>query len=145
MNWKREAIEKLKEYEVRKLSISTIPEEIRRLEADYRRIRSASGDSTPVKGGSSAREDILLSNIVRREELVRALDQAKRWVALVDTGLKALSPNDRLVLDRFYLHPEHDSVDRVCMELGIEKATVYRRRDKALRSFTLALYGSLEN
>ena len=31
------------------------------------------------------------------------------------------------------------------MELGIEKATVYRRRDKALRSFTLALYGGLEN
>lgn len=36
-------------------------------------------------------------------------------------------------------------MDRLCEELGLEKATVYRRRDAALRHFTLALYGVTES
>lgn len=71
MNWKHEAIEKLKEYEARVKSVKTIPNEIKRLELDALRIRSATGDGTPVRGGGSAREDMLLSNIVHREELER--------------------------------------------------------------------------
>lgn len=144
MNWKYEAIEKLKEYEARKRSLSTIPEEITRLEHDASKIRSATGDGSPVKGGGSTREDMLLSNIVHREELENALEQAKKWVALVDAGLEILSVEERLVLGRFYVHPERGNVERLCTEMGCEKATVYRRRDVALRRFTLALYGGTE-
>lgn len=71
MNWKFEAMEKLREYEARKQSLATIPDEIRRLELDYTRIRNATGDGTPIRGGGSTREDMLLSNIVHREELER--------------------------------------------------------------------------
>lgn len=45
MNWKFEAMEKLREYEARKQSLATIPDEIRRLELDYTRIRNATGKS----------------------------------------------------------------------------------------------------
>ena len=86
MNWKFEAMEKLREYEARKQSLATIPDEIRRLELDYTRIRSATRDGPPVRGGGSTREDMLLSNIVHREELERALEMARMWVALVDAG-----------------------------------------------------------
>ena len=141
MNWKYEAIEKLRDYEAKKLALSTLPEEIRRLELDAQRIRSATGDGTPVKGGGSTREDILLSNIVHREELERSLEMARKWVALVDAGLEILSEEDRLVLLRFYMHPERGNVERLCGELGLEKSAVYDRREKALRRFTLALYG----
>lgn len=144
MNWKFEAIEKLKEYEARKRSLSTIPEEIARLEHDAGKIRSATSDSSPVKGGGNAREDMLLSNIVHREELENALRQAKKWVAIVDAGMEVLSAEERLVLDRFYLHPSRGNVDRLCEELALEKSAVYLRRDKALRHFTLALYGASE-
>lgn len=144
MNWKYEAIEKLRDYEAKKLALSTLPEEIRRLELDARRIRSATGDGTPVKGGGSTREDILLSNIVHREELERSLEMARKWVALVDAGLEILSEEDRLVLLRFYMHPERGNVERLCGELGLEKSAVYDRREKALRRFTLALYGGSE-
>lgn len=144
MNWKHEAIEKLKEYEARVKSVKTIPNEIKRLELDALRIRSATGDGTPVRGGGSAREDMLLSNIVHREELERALEMARMWVALVDTGLELLAPEERLVLERFYMRPERGNVERLCQELGLEKTAVYDRRDKALRRFVLALYGGPE-
>lgn len=146
MNWKFEAIEKLKEYAARKNAITSIPEEIKRLEEDAQRIRAASVDSTPVQGGGSTREDMLLSNIVHREELQRRLSDAQRWVDIVDCGLSVLSDEDRIVLDRFYIHPMRGNVDRLCGELGLEKAkSVYRRRDKALRKFTLAIYGCEES
>ena len=144
MNWKFEAMEKLREYEARKQSLATIPDEIRRLELDYTRIRSATRDGTPVRGGGSTREDMLLSNIVHREELERALEMARMWVALVDAGMDPLTPEERLVLERFYMRPERGNGARLCQELGLEKTAVYDRRDKALRHFVLALYGGPE-
>ena len=145
MNWKFEAIEKLKEYTARKNAITSIPEEIKRLEEDAQRIRAASTDATPVQGGGSTREDMLLSNIVHREELQRRLSDALRWVDIVDAGLAVLSDEDRLVLDRFYIHPMRGNVDRLCDDLAIEKAAVYKRKEKALRRFTVALYGLTES
>lgn len=144
MNWKSEAVDKLRQYEAKKLSLVNIPLEISRLESAARGIRSAASDGTPVSGGGSGREDMLLSNIVHREELERSLEQAQKWVALVDAALAILSTEERLLLERFYVHPERGSVDRLCEELRCEKATVYRRRDKAIHRFTLALYGGTE-
>ena len=145
MNWKFEAIEKLKEYTARRNAITSIPEEIKRLEEEARRIRSAATDATPVKGGGSTREDMLLDNIVHREELQRRLSDARRWVDIVDGGLAVLSDEDRLVLDRFYIHPMRGNAERLRDELGLEdERSVYKRKDKALRRFTLSLYGTCE-
>ena len=77
MNWKYEAIEKLKEYSAKKQSLKSIPEEMARLESVMQSIRSATADGTPVSGGGSGREDMMLSNIVHREELARSLEQAR--------------------------------------------------------------------
>ena len=145
MNWKYEAIEKLKLYEAKKQSLGSIPVEIERLESAMKSIRSATADGSPVKGGGSGREDMMLSNIVHREELQRRLSDARRWVDIVDGGLAVLSDEDRLVLDRFYIHPARGNVDRLCNELGLEdERSVYKRKDKALRKFTIALYGTCE-
>lgn len=144
MDWKREAMEKLKRYNAMKQSLRSIPEEITRLELEMQSIRSATSDGTPVTGGGSGREDRYLSNIVHREELSRSLEQAKVWVRLVDTGLAILSQEERLVLDRFYINPAMGNVDRLCMELGIEKSQVYTRKNSALHHFTLSLYGCAE-
>ena len=144
MDWKREAMEKLKRYNAMKQSLRSIPEEITRLELEMQSIRSATSDGTPVSGGGSGRDDRYLSNIVHREELSRSLEQAKVWVRLVDTGLAILSQEERLVLDRFYINPAMGNVDRLCMELGIEKSQVYTRKNSALHHFTLSLYGCAE-
>ena len=145
MNWKFEAMDKLKQYEAKKQALKSIPQEIARLELAVKSIRSATADGTPVQGGGSGREDMLLSNIVHRQELESALKQAAKWVKIVEGGLAVLGEDERLILDRFYINPAPGNVDKLCEELGIEQATVYRRREKALHHFTVSLYGCIES
>ena len=144
MNWKKEAIEKLKEYNARKQAITSIPLEIAQLESAVRGIRGASADGVAISGGGSGREDMLLSNICKREELKCSLRDAKVWVRRVDAGLAVLNQEERLILDRFYINPARGNVDRLCAELNVEKTQVYAKKDAAMRHFTIGLYGCTE-
>ncbi len=144
MDWKREAADKLKCYEARRTSIERGREEMHRLEDDMTRIRSATTDGTPVGGGTSTREDAMINNIARREELKVAMREATAWVKTVDSGLGVLDEEERHILDRFYIHRAKGNVERLCEELHLEKTRVYELKDKALRHFTLALYGVVE-
>lgn len=145
MNWKHEAVDKLKGYEAHKNALDSIPMELERLESVYAGIRSATTDGTPVSGGGNTREDSMLSNIVHRDELKRRLKEARLWVARVDKALAVLDDEERLVLDRFYIHRTKDSVGELCDRLNLEKTAVYDRREKALQHFTIALYGATES
>ncbi len=145
MDWKKEAAEKLKDYEAKKAALRNIPTERERLRCVMEGIRSAGVDGDPVKGSMNRREDRLLGCIVALEELDRTEKQTKAWVDMVDCALRTLNPEERLVLDRMCVCPVQGNLDRLCEELCMERATVYRRRDSALRRFTLALYGSLES
>ena len=144
MNWKIEAINKLKGYEAHRVALAAIPAEIKRLEEDATVLKTASMDREPVHQGESNREDQLLSNIVHRGELERALKQARAWVNIVEQGLGVLDAEERQVLDRFYIHRAMGNIDLLCEELHLEKSRVYELKDKALRHFTLALYGVVE-
>jgi len=62
----------------------------------------------------------------------------------VERGLTALDADERLVLWMLYIQPAKGNIDRLCGELCVEQATIYRKRDKALHRFTLALYGCME-
>lgn len=144
MQWKNEAMDKLRRYDAMRQALRNLPEEIARLKADASALRGANFDITPVNGGGSRREDALINNLVERQELEQNLKQVRHWLAVTDRGLLALPQDERLVLQRLYLYPEQGAVDRLCMELGVEQSTVYRKRDQALRRFTLALYGFAE-
>lgn len=144
MDWKQVAVEKLRQYEAKKHALQAIPDEIARLESAAQSIHSATSDGTPVQGGGSTREDRLLSNIVHRQELEQALQQAQHWVHQVDGALDLLSREEQLILDGFYIRPARGNVERLAGEIGIDVKTVYRRKDLALRRFTTALYGGVE-
>lgn len=144
MNWKHEAADKLRYYEAHKQALESIPKEIERLKSAYVRIRSATTDGAAVSGDGSTREDIMLSNIVHRDELKHRLKESRLWVSMVDEALEVLDDEERLVLDKFYIHPAKGNVSELCERLGVEQSTVYRKRDNALKRFTLALYGATE-
>lgn len=144
MNWKTEAKEKLRRYSAMQLATINIPLEIQRLEMEAQSIRSARSDATPVHGGGSGREDALLNSIVKRQQLLSSLHQAKLWMKETDQALSVLSEADRLILKQLYIHPDAGSVPRLCKDLGCGKSTIYRRRDEALYLFTIALYGAVE-
>lgn len=144
MDWKQEAMEKLRQYCARQTAMQAIPDDIAALEAEAEGLRGMRMDGMHVKGGG-AREDMLINNIVKREELKLAMDQANRWVSRVDRGLAALDEDERLVLQMLYIVPAKGNIERLCEQLCMEQASIYRKRDKALRRFTLVMYGCMES
>lgn len=144
-DWKISAIEKLKQYEAKRQALEIIPMQIAEIESTMTSIRSGA-NIAPVSGGkSTGKENMLLSCIVQKEELQRNLDRVKLWIEFMEKGLAVLDQEEQLVLDRFFIHPAKGNIDRLCGELFIEQSQVYKRRDKALRKFTIALYGCVES
>lgn len=144
MIWKKEAVDKLKQYETKRLALQNIPLEIMQHESCLEGIRSADPESVPVKGGAVSREDVILNNITYREELKEAYCQTKLWVEAMDKALGLLTPEEKQLLERFFIHPEKKAADRLAGDLQVDIKTVYRRKDEALRRFILALYGVTE-
>ena len=117
MDWKREAEEKLRLHPARKQAVESMGREM-----------------TLDSGG--------LEGLMQLRELQMQRERTQLLVELVESGLQALEPEERLILDRLYLHPVKHGVDWLCGELGCESASVYRRREKALRHFAAAMYGA---
>ena len=146
MNWKTEAMEKLRRYDAMCRAKENLPLELRRLEAEYTAIHGGMADG--IGGGSRnvrSREDRMLNNVMTRQQLTWSLDQARSWTDLVDRALSALSSDEQLILRRMYILPQSGAIDRLMEELGMERSSIYRHRDKALSKFTLSLYGAQES
>lgn len=144
--WKFKAIDKLKGYSAQKASLANLPEEIAQLESEAYSIKSATSDGTPVKGGGSGREDRLLSNITNRDEHKLMLERAQKSVSSIERGLSVLDKTERRILEMVYIHPEAGAVQRLMNELGLaETSSVYKRINKALMHFTMAMYGGTES
>lgn len=144
MQWKEEAMEKLKRYSAMRLAEKNIPEQICMLEASAASLRSSAAPKMGGHSGVRGREDALINNMAERQELEWSLARVQQWLAVTNRGLNALTNEELVILQRMYLCPERGAVDRLCGELGVEQATVYRKRDKALHHFTTAMYGFSE-
>lgn len=144
MIWKNEAVSRLKAYQYKKLALENIPLEIRQQVLALSSIRSADPDSAPVRGNST-REDAMLNNMVYRSELEDSYLRTKLWVDATDRALGVLTPEERTLLERFFIYAEPKAADRLAGDLHMDVKTLYRRKDDALRKFTVALYGTTES
>lgn len=137
--WKLLAIEELETYPAKKEAMTTIPERLRELESAFVSIGSPSADKVAVQGGGG--NDKALNNIVQRDKLSQNLAEVERFTARVERGLAVLGDDENEILSRCYIHPERGAVERIANARGLDKSTVYRMRDDALRKFTIAMYG----
>ena len=144
MNWKKEAEQRLRNYGIRRQALVTLPQQIARVRSQREDIRSSRTDGTPVSGGGSKRESYLVGSIAYQQELERQLREIHTSVAGIEEALGALSQEEQLILDRFYINPLAGGAERLCEELNMERSTVYRRKERALQRFTMALFGSAE-
>ena len=141
MNWKNEAIERLNKYAAMKQAVENIPLEIKRLEKNSTGLRGRPTDRIRVSCSPSRQEDILIGNMIKREELIRSYENAKLWVDTTNKALSTLSGDEESILRNMYISPQKGIVSQLCNDLGVEQSSVYRKRDMALYHFTIALYG----
>lgn len=132
MNWKMEAKEKLQRLDAMRQAARGLRLELDRVAGEQGRL---TGDTC---------EDERMNLKVTCGDLQTALESTKLWLQAVEGALGALSPEERLILSRLYIYPEKGGVDRLCDDLGLEQSSIYRRRDKALHRFTVAMYGAGE-
>lgn len=144
-NWQRNAIDDLRTINYWTEFLRHSEERLAALDADIASIHSALKDATPVQGGTSTAEDRLISNIDERGRLEANINSVSVRLKAIRGALDALTADEQLILDRFFINRVDRYIDRLCDELNIEQAQVYRRKDEALRHFTKALYGFVDN
>ena len=82
-----------------------------------------------------------LGEISPSEELEERLAKTEKTLGIIQRGLAALTPEQRLILSRFYIYREKGNPQRLCEALGVEQSSVYRRKDQALAKFIEAIWG----
>ena len=139
--WRMQAVNDLQTFNAKKESLVNIPEQIAELEAKVTAIRSVTADSTPVKGGGSGREHMLLNNITERDKLQDALNQAKKDVAKIERALSVLTDEERRILQVRFIDREPGAITKLSCELNLDERTVRNRQADALLQFGIAMRG----
>ena len=144
-NWKYDIKDDLARYGGQLVAVTTLPDELRRLELEYKSIKAASTDTTPVQGGGTVYEDRLLSNIARRDKTAASLSMAQIDIKRMETALACLNATERHIVDVMYIHHQRGATERLREELGFEnERSVQKVALKALRKLSYALYGREE-
>lgn len=144
MNWKTFGVQRLKEYEARKVSVDCIPEQIKTLELEATAIKAGIGDGMPKAHGENKATDQLIANIAKRSELADNLVIARREVETTEIGLNVLDEREKRILTLFYVRRPSRHIEQLCEELHIETSHLYRLKDEALKKFVVAVYGVVE-
>ena len=79
---------------------------------------------------------------MQRDELVRQLrqlNQMRLQVERLEDALDTLTDCERQILEKMYIHPVAKASDKICEMFDIEVASVYRRRNKALKKLEIFL------
>lgn len=144
MDWRKEAVNDLKQYARRKAALVNLAEDIRELKARTYGSTAPATDAVPVQGGTSTAEGWLIAAIDELDRKREAYHIAKRQVDSVERGLATLTEQQRDLLDKFFIHRTSNNISDLLEKFNVEQAQIYRLKDEALRSFTLARYGVLE-
>lgn len=139
MNWKTEAMDKLRQYRASCSAQRALAIQIKDIEADLCAPPAARPESRYKE--CLDYEDRRLNKLVFLELLRQRQRQNDAWLAAVDTALGELNREEKQVLHRLYIDPQKGAVEGLCQELGMERSSIYRTRDKALETFTLSLFG----
>lgn len=145
MNWQKAAIDDLRCYIARRESVPNIKSRLRALAHEMTALKATSTDKLNVQGGDARVEDKWLNILVEREKLINNLRAVRRLVAITERGLEVLTPEERRVLELFYISPVERHIDALMDELCYEKTHVYRLKDRALKKFARAVYGLVED
>lgn len=140
MDWKKEAIQSLRDYGLIQSGMESTYEQIKRMEESMTNASPKAG-KIPVQAGTSTHEEKLVANIAKLEELRKAYLDAKLHCNLVDKALGYLQLEEGTILRSVYI--EGLSPAEIAEKLNYSIQWIYSVRDRALRKYTLAYYGTI--
>ena len=133
MNYRKWLIEDLRDLETLRFACGQLREE---LETCRREIAA-------IRGGpkNREREEWLLDARARMDDTEANLNATERHVADMDRLLGGLPEDERAVVLGMYVRAENGAVGRLCEQLHVETAQVYRIKDRAIDRLAKMRYG----
>lgn len=146
MDWTKIAIDKLCKYPDKKDSLRNIKAQLQALKAESTSVKGFVTDKIPTLGGGDVYSDKQLNIIVEMEELGARYNAVRKQIAPIEDALAKLTEDERYILDISYMHRSRNYTFTQQMDdkFHVEQAQAYRMRSKALKRFTLLLYGVVE-
>ena len=138
------AVDALKDYSSMKFIIEHTDDEIKAAYEKMGGVSSPQSDGMPHAHNPHAVEDRMIKGIEEIDILRERYRQAVEYMEWFLPAWEELSEDDRYVLDAFYNEDnEYGSgmADDVADYFGIERASAYRRKNRALAKLTTLLFG----
>ncbi|RKI86029.1 hypothetical protein D7V90_01730 [bacterium 1xD42-87] len=138
------AVDALKDYSNMKFIIEHTDDEIKAAYEKMGGVSSPQSDGMPHAHNPHAVEDRMIKGIEEIDILRERYRQAVEYMEWFLPAWEELSEDDRYVLDAFYNEDnEYGSgmADDVADYFGIERASAYRRKNRALAKLTTLLFG----
>ena len=138
------SIAALQDYENMKYIVHNTDENIKTLYEDLSsphspRMEGRIKNKNPRKG-----EDRLVDGLDQIDICYERYEQAKEYMEWFQPAWEHLSENDKYILTKFYLE-EREYGDSIAEEIAdhfhIERASAYRRKNRAIDRLTTLLYG----
>lgn len=145
MNYETFAISRLKDYPAKKASLYNLRDEIVELRTRQTALKSTRFDHEVVQGRDLSRaQDMALNLIALIDEKSFLLRQNLQELTRMNRALSTLFPDEREVVDAFFLSPTRDPVQYLREKKGYERTWIYDRRRDGIRHFAKAFYGAVD-
>lgn len=138
------AVDALKDYSSMRFIIDHTDEEIKAAYEKMSGISSPQFDGMPHSHNPQAAEDRIIKGIEEIDVLKERYRQAVEYMAWFLPAWKELSEDERYVLEAFYGETNEygsNAADEVADYFQIERASAYRRKNRALERLTILLFG----
>lgn len=135
MDWKLCAIDDLRRYKQMKIGVLNSKDKLRLISQAAASPRTSLGKKNPINNPS------LINSLVEKEKLSSNIKSVQKLISIIERGLDSLTDEERTILEKFYMSDCPSSIRHLSEEFGYEPRSLYRKRDRALARFTLAMYG----
>lgn len=138
------AVDALKDYGSMKFIIDHTDDEIREAYQKMGGVSSPQYDGMPHSHNPKAGEDRIMKGIEEIDVLKERYRQAMEYMAWFVPAWNELTEDERYVLKTFYGESNEygsNAADEVADYFQIERASAYRRKNRALERLTILLYG----
>lgn len=137
-------VDALKDYSSMKFIIDHTDDEIKAAYQKMGGVSSPQYDGMPHGHNPQAAEDRIIKGIEEIDVLKERYRQAVEYMAWFLPAWEELSEDERYVLEAFYGETNEygsNAADEVADYFQIERASAYRRKNRALERLTILLYG----
>lgn len=133
----------LEDYEDMKFILDHTEEEVQAERVRMEGIGSPNMDGMPHAHNPQAGEDRILDGLEKIDVLKERYRQAVEYMAWFQPAWEKMSEDEQYVLDAFYRQNDYgaEAAKDVGEHLGIERNSVYKKKNRALDHLVLLLYG----